>query len=328
MAGRCGLHKLPWEQDGTQETAVAHLMTAASGQRGLLVDSFGDPSGMPVFLMHHTPGCHTDPRPRAIVLYQLGIHLITYSRPGYSGSSRHIGRTIADAALDVQDIADHLGIDQFGVVGISGGAPHALACAALLGDRVICAAALCSLAPRDAVDLDWFAGMADFNAGMFLYAENSPSFLEAELEKYVTQIRSNPEDVFMLPWPELFARDAELNSNVELRRIVSQIYTGALRETTYGWIDDLLALSKPWCFDVSAIKVPVELWSGSHDAFSPTAHTVWLAERLETSQLEVEPEKSHFSAVDKLPNILRWIVSYADMCPQDEVPVGRTLPQP
>src|ERR1039457_6640174 len=102
-----------------------------SGRRKLSVETLGAPEGKPVFLLHGTPGSRYGPRPRGIILYRLGIRLITYDRPGYSGSDRNRGRSVADAADDVAAIADALGIDRFSVVGRSGGGPHALACAAL-----------------------------------------------------------------------------------------------------------------------------------------------------------------------------------------------------
>src|SRR5579863_97564 len=124
-------------------------MSAPDGRR-LAVDSWGATDGKPIFLLHGTPGSRNGPKPRASVLYRLGVRLISYDRPGYGGSERQKGRKVADAAWDVLAIADSLGIKKFGVVGRSGGGPHALACAALLGDRVTAVAALVSAAPPDA----------------------------------------------------------------------------------------------------------------------------------------------------------------------------------
>jgi pimeloyl-ACP methyl ester carboxylesterase len=100
--------------------------------RDVAFDTLGDSKGFPVFLLHGTPGSRSGPAPRTSVLYRLGIRLICYDRPGYGGSERFKGRTVADAAWDVLAIADHLNLGQFGVVGRSGGGPHALACAARL----------------------------------------------------------------------------------------------------------------------------------------------------------------------------------------------------
>ncbi|MYV57581.1 alpha/beta fold hydrolase, partial [Streptomyces sp. SID3212] len=104
--------------------------------RHLMVERLGDPHGRPIFLMHGTPGSRLGPAPRGLVLYQRGMQLIAYDRPGYGDSDRLQGRSVADVAQDVTTIADALGLERFAVVGRSGGAPHALACAALLPDRV------------------------------------------------------------------------------------------------------------------------------------------------------------------------------------------------
>src|SRR5690606_24912106 len=87
------------------------------------VEVSGAPHGTPVFLLHGTPGSRRGPKPRGSVLYRLGVRLICYNRPGYGGSTRRPDRTVADAARDVLAIADDLGIDQFAVVGRSGGGP-------------------------------------------------------------------------------------------------------------------------------------------------------------------------------------------------------------
>src|SRR4029077_16869343 len=71
-----------------------------------------------------------------------GIDLVGYERPGYGETPRAEGRDIAWVAADIARFADELGVDEFATWGISGGAPHALACAALLPDRVIAPAAI------------------------------------------------------------------------------------------------------------------------------------------------------------------------------------------
>ena len=97
--------------------------------RVLTVSISGDQRGWPVFLLHGTPGSRTGPKPRASVLYQRGIRLICYDRPGYGGSSRREGRRVVDAAQDIDAIARSLGLKRYSVIGRSGGGPHALAAA-------------------------------------------------------------------------------------------------------------------------------------------------------------------------------------------------------
>ena len=285
---------------------MTQLVKAPDGRR-LSVESLGDPHGKPVFLLHGTPGGRSGPRPRGIVLHRLGIRLISYDRPGYTGSERLSGRSVADASIDVAAIADYFGIDRFSVVGRSGGGPHALACAALLNGRVTCTAALCSLAPCDAEGLDWSAGMTDSNVQAYHDAEANLGALIATLNERAGKVRNNPEELLKTLWPELADHDKGVIGDIALRRIIAQIHAEALRETADGWIDDVIALSRPWGFDLADIVTPVKLWSGSRDVFSPTAHTRWLARKITRADLEIVPGVAHFGAVEILPKILTWI---------------------
>ena len=70
----------------------------------------GAPDGAPVFLLHGTPGSRIGPKPRSGVLYRLGVRLISYDRPGYGGSDRFPGRTVASCASDIAVIAADLAI--------------------------------------------------------------------------------------------------------------------------------------------------------------------------------------------------------------------------
>ena len=115
-------------------------------------------------IVHHgTPGSG--------VLYDRwttpGIRLIGYDRAGYGGSTRNRGRAITAVVPDVEAIADALGLDRYATWGISGGGPHALACAALCGDRLIASASLAGVAPWGAEGLDWHAGMGEDNVKEF-----------------------------------------------------------------------------------------------------------------------------------------------------------------
>jgi len=297
---------------------VTQVVTARGDRRfpdgrKLSVDIAGDPEGTPVFLLHGTPGGRNGPRPRGIVLYRLGICLISYDRPGYPGSDRVPDRGVADAAADVKAIAEHFGIKKFSVVGRSGGGPHALACAAILRDRVICAAAIGSLAPCDAEGLDWKFGMAISNAEAYRKAEEDDlGALIAMLKEQADRVRDNSEGLIKLLWPELVGHDKEVIGSRALRRIISQVHADALRESADGWIDDVVALSRPWNFKLSEITVPVKLWTGSDDKFSPASHTYWLAERISRPHLEIGKGAAHFGAVAVLPKILAWVAETAD----------------
>ncbi|MCK8681392.1 MULTISPECIES: alpha/beta hydrolase [Streptomyces] len=284
---------------------------AADG-RHLMVERLGDPQGRPVFLLHGTPGSRLGPAPRGMVLYQRGMQLIAYDRPGYGGSDRLAGRSVAAVAEDVAVIADTLGLKRFAVVGRSGGAPHALACAALLPDRVTRTAALVTLAPRDADGLDWFEGMTAFNVSEYTAATQDPGGVAARLTPRADAIREDPVRLLDDLRRELTASDRMVVADAGVRSMLLRNYQEALRTSAWGWIDDALAFCMPWGFDPADIPGEVLLWHGEQDVFSPVGHSRWLAERIPGATAVLEPSAAHFDALHALPRVLTWLLDTGD----------------
>ncbi|MFJ6631670.1 alpha/beta fold hydrolase [Streptomyces sp. NPDC091376] len=281
----------------------------ASDGRHLMVERLGDPRGRPVFLLHGTPGSRLGPAPRGMVLYQRGMQLIAYDRPGYGGSDRLEGRSVADVVQDVRAIADALELDRFAVVGRSGGAPHALACAALMPDRVTRAAALVTLAPRDADGLDWFEGMAASNVLEYTRATVDPDGLTARFILRSAEIRRDPFRLLNDLRRELTDSDRMVVADAGVRTMLLRNYQEALRTSAYGWIDDALAFCSPWGFDPAEITAPVLLWHGEKDVFSPVGHSRWLAQRIPGATAVLEPAAAHFDALHALPRVLTWLLA-------------------
>lgn len=308
------------------------------GGRVLAYETAGDPKGEPVFLLHGTPGSRTGPRPRSLQLGLMGIRLITYDRPGYGESDRDPGRAVVNAADDVLAVADDLNLEHFAVVGRSGGAPHALACAAKLSGYVTRAAAMVSLAPPNARGLDWFAGMADSNVREFRAAWRAlegrtdvriQNMISRNTSTLATSASSFLQSVLASVMPD---DDRKVIADPVLRESIVQTYRGAMvseenlvapsaspvgnggRKMLVGWLDDALAFGKEWGFDLGDITVPVLLWHGEEDVFSPVSHSLWLAEQIKKPKptLIVEPGSAHFRALEVLPHTLQWLVQPTD----------------
>ena len=92
-----------------------------------------------------------------------GLRVASIARPGYAGSTRRPGRSVADVVPDVLAVVDALGADRFAVMGTSGGGPHALACGALAADRCVAVASISGVGPWAADGLDFLAGMGEGN---------------------------------------------------------------------------------------------------------------------------------------------------------------------
>jgi pimeloyl-ACP methyl ester carboxylesterase len=285
---------------------LKHTVRAADGRR-LSTQVSGDPDGSPIFLLHGTPGSRLGPRPRGAVLHRLGVRLISFDRPGYGGSDRLPGRRVADVAADVLAIADAYRLGKFAVVGRSGGGPHALACAALLPDRMTRAAVLVGLAPRGAYGLDWFDGMAQSNVLEFTAAANGYEGIAARLTAAADSIRANPASLLARLQAELPDSDRRVVADRGIRLMLLQTYAEALRNSAYGWIDDAARI-----LHALGIRLrdrhhscPVLAWGGRRVLAGQPCR--WLADKIPNATAVVQAGAAHFGALDVLPDILRWL---------------------
>jgi pimeloyl-ACP methyl ester carboxylesterase len=239
-----------------------------------------------------------------------GLRHVSYPRPGYGESDRDAGRSVADCADDVAAIADHLGAERFHTIGWSGGAPHALACAALMPDRVVSAASIAGIAPFDAAGLDWYAGMSEENVEETRMAERGEEALRPWLEREVDRLQgSGPDDLREALGGLLSPVDREALSG-DFARFFHAGFIAAVARGVDGWLDDDLAFVRPWGFDLGAIRVPVAVWQGAEDQFVPFAHGRWLADNTAGAAARLLDDHGHLSLSivhygDVLDNLVR-----------------------
>jgi pimeloyl-ACP methyl ester carboxylesterase len=272
----------------------------------------GAADGMPVLVCHGTPGCRLTRHPDPTMYERHGVRMVVYDRPGYGLSDPHLGRSVADAAADVAAIADELGFERFAVVGGSGGAPHALACGALLGDRVIRVGALVTPAPSDSPDFDFFADLAEINVKEFGAALEGREAIEAHLQPYVDELRRDPDAVIEELETELPDRDRAILAREDVRAVLRDSFVEAVRQGSRGWADDDLAFAKPWGFDPEDVEVEVRLWQGELDVLAPRRHGEYVAGRLSNGHFELLEGAGHFLD-EEWAVVLDWLSAGASV---------------
>ena len=217
----------------------------ASDGRTLTFAEWGDLDGSPVFSLHGTPGSRFTRHYDESVYAEVGARVITYDRPGYGGSDRNRGRRVVDCVADVTAIADKLGIEQFAVIGGSGGGPHCLAVAARLPERVTRATCDVGIAPFDTADFDWFEGMDPLNVKEVGWALAGEDVLARELEREAAEtlerVAADPSKLIGDDWQLSEADRAEL-ARPERHDVIRQSVGEAFRQGVWGWVDDDLCL--------------------------------------------------------------------------------------
>jgi pimeloyl-ACP methyl ester carboxylesterase len=254
---------------------------------------------VPVFWLHGSPNVGSPPEPLFAAAATNGLCWVSYDRPGYGGSGPDGGRRVASAAADVAAIADALGIGRFAVLGHSGGGPHALACAALLPERVIAAVSVSGPAPFDADGLDWFAGWSPGIAAENRAAASGRAALEAHWAG------AEPEGM------DAFFTEADIAALSGSWSWLAGVAGQAMQQGGEGYIEDTLAAVQPWGFRPGAIGVPVLIMHGAKDKMVPCAHGEWLAARCRTAGLRTVPDAGHITVLDSVPQALTWLAARA-----------------
>jgi len=273
---------------------VDATMTLPDG-RTLAYTAIGALDGPAVFYCHGAPGSRLELSVLDEAFADVGLRVITADRPGYGGSSPRLGRTTAEWADDITALADHLGIERFAVLGLSSGGPYAVACAALLGDRITTA-----IVAAGNTDMSW-PGAAD-------------GYLQSELD-----IMAMDDEDAAAAWCEshygadgsgFFGGDMDLGDadNAWLAHeanLVSLMTTmgAAFEQGVVGYAHDITVQGRAWTFDPGTITATTIVVHGADDRLVPIAHSEHTASLIPGAEMRLLPGVGHLGLVDEFPRL-------------------------
>jgi len=285
--------------------------------RSLEVLTAGPDHGRCVLFHSGTPSAAIE-RPNVIEqAAQRGLQFVTFSRPGYAGSTQRPGRSVGDVASDVTTILDALGLDSFFCIGQSGGGPHALACAALLPDRVLATATLAGAAPWPADGIDWLEGMGPENLEEFHAGMQGAEALTPFLEREAAHLQDVSSDDVVAAFGGLMSDVDKAAVTGDYAELQAKSLRRAVSSGIAGWRDDDLAFVKPWGFDVASIRTPVAVWQGGEDRMVPLSHGVWLSSHIAGAEAHLIPSEGHLSLpINRLGDVLDGLLAMADTSPE------------
>lgn len=271
----------------------------------------GPPGGLPLVFHHGTPGAALPKRAVERAAHQRGMRLVTTSRPGYGDSTRQPGRGVADVVADTAAVLAVLGAERCIVGGWSGGGPHALACAAGL-EEAAAVLVVASLAPYEAEELEWTAGMGEENLVEIRAAAQGEDALRSYLIAAQAELKGVTAADVVSSLDTLLPDVDKAALTGEFAEDVATGFGEALRTGVDGWLDDDLAFTKPWGFDLGEISVPTMIWHGSADLMVPFAHGRWLASHVPGASVHLEEGEGHLSLMlGALDRMLDELVSAA-----------------
>ncbi|HEX8011488.1 MAG TPA: alpha/beta fold hydrolase [Casimicrobiaceae bacterium] len=283
-----------------------HRLRLADG-RLLACLALGDPAGSPVLYFHGYPGSRLESRLAAGAARRRGLRLLAPDRPGFGASTFQPGRTIGAWAADVAELADCYGLERFAVLGVSGGGPYALACAARIPGRLSRVALVGALGPPGRRPL--VRDMVAVNRLALALAARSPSVARLGVELAARWIRRHPEHHLALMTVAAPAADRRVLADPAYRALLTASTAEALRQGGRGAARELTLLARPWDFSLREIFVPVRIWQGLADNIVPPAMARDLAAGLPRSELNCVPDEGHLSLI-----VRRLDAVLADLC--------------
>lgn len=230
------------------------------------------------------------------------VRVISADRPGYGRSSPHPGRGWEDWPADVASLADHVGVERFAVLGLSSGAPYAVATAALLPDRV---AGACVVGGE--TDFGWAGAWDDYpeDEGALMRIGDEVQGAAWCQARYGPDGSRFTEGGFGGLTP---ADEAVLGDEAFVAAMVTTMGE-AFRQGVGGYAQDIVIQGRPWSFDPRSIVAPVWVHHGEQDTLTPLAHGRHTAELIPGSTLVVWPDHGHISLITKLPEFAAETVS-------------------
>ncbi len=227
--------------------------------RTLGLARYGDPTGWPIFYFHGFPGSRLewqliDPDDRAS---GQRCRLLAVDRPGIGLSSPCRERRLLDWPRDVADLADHLGLERFSLLGVSGGAPYALACAHALPERVHATAVVSGTGPPDA------PGQRD---GLGWTLTSKPWWIRLVMLKLLDLgLRTHPRRLLTGGRQALSPPDQHLLDDPVFVDRLAEVMREALRQGVGGAQQEATLYGSGWGFELRDLAGPVHLWHGRLD---------------------------------------------------------------
>ena len=283
---------------------TATVLRLPSG-RDLAFCEYGDPRGLPIFAFHGTPGSRLQIAPPPSSPIPSGYRLIAPDRPGYGHSTFDPNRRLTDWPGDVSAIADHLSVDRFGVLGISGGGPHVLACAHAIAPRLLGVACVSGVGPLyDPAAMD---GMQTLNRWLTRLSKRGGFLLRMLMRMQSGAMQRNPARLLDAMAQQLPPADQVIVGEADFRAMMIDDMRNNSHTMGLAAAQDFVLFASDWGFRLEDIRAPVHFFQGSVDRNVPAQHAELMAKRVPGAIVHRYPGEGHFMVVKRLEEIVRTV---------------------
>ena len=285
---------------------------AVGDDRQLGFPEFGDPQGRAIFWLHGTPGARRQiPTEARVYAEENHIRLIGIDRPGIGASTPYQYDTVVAFADDLRTVADTLGIDKMAVIGLSGGGPYTLGCAAAMPDRIVAVGVLGGVAPTVGTDAigGGLMALGSLVAPLFEVAGFPIRWAAVGFIRLLKPIAEPALYLYAHVSPEA---DRRLLVRPEFKAMFLDDLLNGARKQLAAPFADVIVFARDWGFRLEQVKIPVRWWHGDRDHIFPFAHGQHVVDRLPDAELYHLPGESHLAGLGFAEEILHTMVELWD----------------
>jgi pimeloyl-ACP methyl ester carboxylesterase len=256
---------------------------------------YGTPQGKPVFFFHGNPSSRLGGRMMDGAANEINVRIIAIDRPGIGLSDFKPGRQYLDWPDDVIELADILRVDRFAILGISSGAPHAVACAFKIPDRLSAVAIVSGPCPfnvpaaTDEMSMAWRIRA--------LAGQKAPWLVRLFFAMTARSARNDPAGAISRTLGGLPEPDRVVMAQPEVVQWSGDSLREAFRSGSRGAAWDYALFTRPWGFRPDELSVKVQLWHGEVDATIPVRMGRYMAEVIPNCQARFLPDEGHISLI-------------------------------
>lgn len=259
---------------------------------------YGDPAGRLVFYFHGTPGARIEAGLIADEAAAAGLRLVALDRPGIGLSDYQSNRRILGWPADVAAVADSLGYagTSFGVLGLSGGAPYALAMVRCLPERLTRVAVVSGHTPMCPPGAP--SGSED---KLIAWVGRRPRLASLGFRVAGNQLRKHPDLVVRKVSASWAESDRQLIlCDPAYRQALVDTLAQATRCGPEGILTDVTLLGSDWGYRLSELAgPPISFWHGGCDPIAPPAMGHYFQRNVAGSELTIDPRAGHLT-------MLKW----------------------
>ena len=244
-----------------------------------------------------------------VAAVQRNVRLISIERPGVGSSTRHLYGSLLDWARDVEDFAARLELERFAIIGLSGGGPYVLACAAWMPDRVVAGAVLGGVAPTrgDEASPGGVVGLANRLAPVLSVLREPLAHGLWLTARLLRPVASQAFDVYIRISPE---GDRRIFADPAMKEMLLDDLLRGSRRQLHAPVYDLVLFTRPWGFSLRDLVVPIEFWHGDIDNIVPLAHGKHLAALVPGSAFSIRKGKGHLGGFDAAADVIDALLAH------------------